>query len=84
MQVDEEYVAGFETGSVNYGTDIPHLKGHKGKRYLYGPGSILVAHGPDEGITKEELEGGVDGYKRLIMQVLRKEETDVQLLQKVV
>ena len=30
---------------VNYGTDIPNLQGHH-KRYLYGPGSILVTLHP--------------------------------------
>ncbi|KAG7284000.1 hypothetical protein NEMBOFW57_010358 [Staphylotrichum longicolle] len=34
--------------------------------YLYGPGSILVAHGDDEGLTVGELEEAVEGYKRLI------------------
>ncbi|CZR53707.1 related to diaminopropionate ammonia-lyase [Phialocephala subalpina] len=35
-------VDGFETAVMNYGTDIPALKGDH-KRYLYGPGTILVA-----------------------------------------
>merc|ERR1711977_363953 len=50
-------VKGFETISVNYGTDVPNLKLKDGvKRYLYGPGSILVAHGADEGLTVGDLE----------------------------
>lgn len=57
--------------TVNYGTDVPnwhiptHLEG-KVKRYLYGPGSIFVAHGEREGLTVGELKGSVDGYRRLI------------------
>lgn len=35
-------------------------------KYLYGPGSIFVAHGADEAITVRDLEDAVDGYKRLI------------------
>lgn len=41
-------------------------------RYLYGPGSILVAHGPDEALTVGELEEAVDGYRRLILHALGK------------
>ena len=63
-------VDGFETASMNYGTDIPHLSGHRGKKYLYGPGSILVAHGEEEGLTVGELEQGVSGYRKLILHSL--------------
>lgn len=50
---------------ANYGTDVPNLEGEH-VSYLYGPGSILVAHGDDEGLTVGELEEAVEGYKRLI------------------
>jgi acetylornithine deacetylase len=64
-------VDGFETISVNYGTDVPNLKLEKGvKRYLYGPGSILVAHGANEGLTVGDLEEAVKGYKKLVRHVL--------------
>ncbi|KGO68526.1 Peptidase M20 [Penicillium italicum] len=68
-------VDGFDVITVNYGTDIPALKistqgGPKVKRYLYGPGSIHVAHGDDEAITVGELEEAVRGYKRLISAAL--------------
>ncbi|KAJ5523527.1 hypothetical protein N7513_013071 [Penicillium frequentans] len=62
-------VEGFEVITVNYGTDVPSLviRGEKKvKRYLYGPGTIHVAHGDDEAITVGELERAVEGYKRLI------------------
>ncbi|KAJ9645052.1 hypothetical protein H2199_003056 [Coniosporium tulheliwenetii] len=58
-------VKGFECITVNYGTDIPNLKGSH-KRYLYGPGSILVAHGPNEGLEVRELERAVIDYEKLI------------------
>jgi acetylornithine deacetylase len=61
-------VAGFDTTTVNYGTDVPNLKirGDGVKRYLYGPGSIHVAHGDHEAITVGQLEESVRGYRRLI------------------
>ncbi|KAK7432926.1 hypothetical protein QQZ08_000397 [Neonectria magnoliae] len=60
---------GFETVILNYGTDIPSLKG-KHKRYLYGPGSILNAHSAHEFLTVSDLEEAVKGYRRLIANSL--------------
>ena len=66
-------VDGFEVITVNYGTDVPNLEVKKGvKRYLYGPGSILVAHSDHEGLTVGDLEQAVDGYKRLVLHALGK------------
>lgn len=68
-------VDGFNVVTVNYATDAWYLQPHKGSggspegrvhKYLYGPGSIFVAHGADEAITVRDLEDAVDGYKRLI------------------
>ncbi|KAH6623765.1 hypothetical protein F5144DRAFT_615466 [Chaetomium tenue] len=58
-------VEGFDTMVANYGTDVPNLEGDH-VSYLYGPGSILVAHGDDEGLTIQDLEDAVEGYKKLI------------------
>jgi len=55
---------------VNYGTDIPNLKGDH-KRYLYGPGSIMMAHSDHEHLTVGELEAAVKGYKALIEHSLK-------------
>lgn len=63
-------VLGFETTVVNYGTDIPAFTGNH-TRYLYGPGSILVSHGPDEAITLGDLEKAVEDYKRLILHAVQ-------------
>ena len=73
-------VHGFDVITVNYGTDIPSLKIYDGshskvKRYLYGPGSIHVAHSEGEAITVGELENAVEGYKRLISAALNGHET---------
>ncbi|ERF70239.1 hypothetical protein EPUS_00427 [Endocarpon pusillum Z07020] len=70
-------VDGFgESETVNYGTDVPNLdlgsRSGQVKRYLYGPGSILVAHGDHEGLTVGELEGAVAGYRRLILAALER------------
>lgn len=62
-------IPGFDTIGVNYGTDIPNFKGHH-KRYLYGPGSILVAHGPNESLSLEQLETAVTDYEKMIKFVL--------------
>lgn len=61
--------SGFEKIVVNYGTDIPNLAGDH-TRYLYGPGSILVAHGANENITVGSLEQAVDDYQKLILHAL--------------
>lgn len=60
---------GFEQITVNYGTDVANLKGDH-TRYLYGPGTIFVAHGPDEALKLKDLEAAVEGYKKLILHAL--------------
>ena len=67
-------VDGFETGTMNYGTDVPNLYGWKFKRYLYGPGSISVAHGDHEGLMKDDLLRAVEGYERLIRVLGERQE----------
>jgi acetylornithine deacetylase len=65
-------VEGFDKLTVNYGTDVPNLQGTH-DRYLYGPGTIFVAHGPDEHIKKSELQEAVGKYKTLIFHALAKD-----------
>ena len=78
IDIDHD-VKGFESLVVNYGTDIPNFENTvKGqKRYLYGPGSILVAHGKDEGLTVEQLEKGVNGYERLILHAAERARQEI-------
>jgi acetylornithine deacetylase len=57
-------VPGFETTVVAFATDVPALP-RWGKAYLYGPGSIHVAHTTQERVTRAELEAAVAGYVRL-------------------
>ena len=54
----------FETALVRYATDIPNLT-NWGTPLLLGPGSIHVAHTPEERIAKAELQRGVELYERL-------------------
>jgi acetylornithine deacetylase len=56
---------GFETCTVRFTTDIPHL-GNWGTPLLVGPGSIRDAHGEQEQIAETELARGVDTYVRLV------------------
>jgi len=62
-------IKGFDTITVNYGTDVPNLEGEH-KRYLYGPGSILVAHSDHEHLKVKELEQAVEDYQKIILTVL--------------
>jgi acetylornithine deacetylase len=54
---------------VSYGTDIPSLKGNH-KKYLYGPGSILVAHSDHEALNVSDLLEAVSGYQILVREAL--------------
>ncbi|KAH8747224.1 hypothetical protein F5883DRAFT_437561 [Diaporthe sp. PMI_573] len=63
-------VDGFDTIVANYGTDIPFLEGNH-TRYLYGPGTILVAHGDNEALTVGDLEDAVEGFQKLILHSLK-------------
>lgn len=60
-------IEGFEKFTVNYGTDVPNLSGDH-KRYLFGPGSIFVAHSDHEALKRQELEQAVLDYRRLIIK----------------
>ena len=62
-------VPGFEVGPVAYTSDIP-LLGRWGTPLLFGPGSIHVAHTPNEHIDVRELRASVDTYERLVRTLL--------------
>jgi acetylornithine deacetylase len=62
-------VPGFDTEPVAYTSDIPLLS-NWGEPFLFGPGSIHVAHTPDEFIDVEELRASVDAYERLAKTLL--------------
>jgi acetylornithine deacetylase len=62
-------VEGFETAVFPYSTDIPFLN-NWGQPLLFGPGSIHVAHTADEFIEIDELQSAVDGYVRIVRELL--------------
>lgn len=69
LTIGNSYPLGFETIMVNFGTDAPVLAGDYA-RYLYGPGTILVAHADHEALTVGEMEKAVEDYERLILHAL--------------
>jgi acetylornithine deacetylase len=61
---------GFETTVVSYTTDIPAFGGAWGKPFLFGPGSIHVAHTTEERIPKKQLVEAVKLYQRIARDLL--------------
>ena len=62
-------VPGFETDVVAYATDVPELS-NWGRPFLFGPGSIQVAHTDHEFIDIAELRAAVGAYERLARAAL--------------
>jgi acetylornithine deacetylase len=62
-------VEGFDTSVAAFATDIPALT-NWGTPFLFGPGSIHVAHRDDEFIEIEELQASVGAYERIVRAVL--------------
>jgi len=61
---------GFETMVAKFTTDIPSLT-NWGEPFLLGPGSIHVAHTPDEKVSKRELIEAVDLYVDLASRLVQ-------------
>jgi acetylornithine deacetylase/succinyl-diaminopimelate desuccinylase-like protein len=64
-----ETLPGFDVGPVAYTSDIPLLT-KWGRPLLFGPGSIHVAHTPDEFIAIAELRAAVDSYEKIVRSLL--------------
>lgn len=64
---------GLDTTVVAFTTDIPAFGGHWGEAFLLGPGSIHVAHTPDERVPKRQLLGAVEIYQDIIRQLCKRE-----------
>ena len=62
-------IEGFATESVSYTSDIPLLS-RWGTPLLFGPGSIHVAHTPDEFVDVRELRASVEAYQRMVRALL--------------
>ena len=59
----------FETCVVAFATDIPAFNRAWGVPYLLGPGSIHVAHTPDERIPRQQQREAVELYSRMVRQL---------------
>jgi acetylornithine deacetylase len=59
---------GFDTTIVKYTTDVPRL-GAWGEPFLLGPGSIHVAHTPDERVAKRDLLEAVRLYQEMVCRL---------------
>ena len=59
---------GFATSVVAFATDIPAMPSW-GTPYLFGPGSIHVAHRDDEFVDIAELRRAVDTYGEIVRQL---------------
>lgn len=59
---------GAESQVVAFNTDVPWLS-NLGKPLLFGPGSILDAHGVNEKIAKRDLLAAVDTYEALVLEL---------------
>ena len=58
-------VPGFPTSVVAFATDIPAMPAW-GTPYLFGPGSIHVAHRDDEHVSLDELRDAAHSYERIV------------------
>ena len=56
-----ETLEGFDVKPVSFGSDAPQLTCFR-RKILCGPGSILVAHRPDEHIALSDLEAAIQSY----------------------
>jgi acetylornithine deacetylase len=65
-------IPGFEVSPVAYTSDIP-LLGKWGTPLMFGPGSIHVAHTPDEFIDVTELRAAVGAYEQIVRSLLSNE-----------
>ncbi|MBN1448827.1 MAG: M20/M25/M40 family metallo-hydrolase [Bacteroidetes bacterium] len=59
-----ETLPGFPVKSVNFGTDIPHLR-PIGRCFLVGPGSVHDAHTDHEKISSRDMDDATALYVRL-------------------
>jgi acetylornithine deacetylase len=66
-------IDGIEATVVAFTTDIPAFGGQWGEAFLLGPGSIHVAHTPDERVAKRQLLEATGIYQDIVRQLCRRE-----------
>ncbi|KAF2024033.1 hypothetical protein EK21DRAFT_118182 [Setomelanomma holmii] len=62
-------VEGLEIAPVFYGTDIPSLPQEE-KRYLFGTGTIEIAHTPNEGLSQDQLVEAAEAYSVILRSLI--------------
>jgi acetylornithine deacetylase len=70
-------IPGMETSVVAFATDIPALP-RWGTPYLFGPGSIHVAHSDHEFVDIAELHRAVDAYEQIARAAVAKHSAAVR------
>jgi acetylornithine deacetylase len=63
---------GMPTTVVAYTTDIPAFDGQWGEPFLFGPGSIHVAHTLEERVAKRDLTEAVELYQRIVRHLCKR------------
>jgi acetylornithine deacetylase len=64
---------GFDSFLAGFGSDAPHLSA-LGKPILIGPGSLSLAHKPDEHISFTDLLDGVASYQKIAASLRARED----------
>src|SRR6185295_6229042 len=64
---------GIETTVVAYTTDIPAFGTSWGQPFLFGPGTIHVAHTLEERVPKRQLLDAVEIYQRMVQELWKRE-----------
>lgn len=67
-----EVLDGFPAKPVAFGSDAPQLKCFR-RKILCGPGSIFVAHRPEEHILLKDIEDAINNYIRIYTDIMRKQ-----------
>jgi acetylornithine deacetylase len=68
-----DVLPGYKTKPVAFGSDAPQLTCFRHK-ILYGPGSILVAHRPEEYVNLNDLCDAKNNYVDMFYDIVRKME----------
>lgn len=66
-----EVMEGFPSKPVAFGSDAPHLKSFA-FRALCGPGSIKVAHRPNEHVMRSDLDKAMENYICMAERLLKR------------
>ena len=64
-------IPGIETTVVAFATDIPAFGGAWGEPFLIGPGSIHVAHTPEECVSKAQLVEAISIYRSIVRHLCK-------------